>query len=64
MLITLLHFSLKACLISLLEAAVRGFSTSPSFNFFGLGSFVILAIIENLKVNVTENIEHTTNKQT
>ena len=46
MLITLLHLSLKACFISLLVAGLRGFSTSPSFNFFGFGSFVILAIIE------------------
>ena len=46
MLITLLHLSLKACFMSLLVAGLRGFSTSPSFNFFGFGSFVILAIIE------------------
>ena len=46
MLITLLHLSLKACFTSLLVAGLRGFSTSPSFNFFGFGSFVILAIIE------------------
>ena len=65
MLITLLHLSLKACFMSLLVAGLRGFSTSPSFNFFGFGSFVILAIIEKSDlVNVTENIGHTTNKQT
>lgn len=46
LLITLLHLILKACLMSLLEAGVRGFSICPSFNFFGFGSFVSLAIIE------------------
>ena len=46
LLITLLHLILKACFMSLLEAGVRGFSACPSFNFFGFGSFVSLAIIE------------------
>ena len=64
MLITLLHLSL-ACFVSLLEAGVRGFSTSPSFTFFfGFGLFVSLAIIEISKGNVSENIGHTTNEET
>ena len=51
--------------MSLLEAGVRGFSTSPSFNFFfGFGLFVSLAIIEISKGNVSENIGHTTNEET
>ena len=63
MLNLLLHLSL-ACFVSLPEARVCGFSTSPSFNFFGFGCFVTLAIIEISEVNVSENTGHTTNEQT